>query len=169
MGIEKSAEGPGSSAKTAENKEKGRAFGSRGAQAGSNTSAPNAISTKVPVVENIGTMQVDELQVLADKVIKSTNGELKETIMEKNEDEIVQLVKRIAEMYSQGRCIERTLVILCAACYFDISFENRVSRWRENFWKTKEVGFSEPEDIEYIKTKIAKFKERINKENGGII
>jgi len=146
--------------------EKGHAFGSRGAQAGNNIVVPNAITAKVPVTEDICAMQTDKLQMLVDKVVKSNNGELKEVVLGESEDKIIQLVKRIAEMYSQGKCIERTLMILCGACNFDIGFENRVKRWRENFWKTKEVGFSEPDDLEYIKSKIVEFKERVTKENG---
>jgi hypothetical protein len=146
----KSAGGPGNEAK--EIGDKGRAFGSGEARAMQSMAAvaPNAMSTKLPVLEtNIAEVAVDNIKVLVNKLLKAENGDAKSIIISMDANERIQVVRAFAEIYTveqeYGRR-EKALKILC--CTLGICW-NFVDAWRTRFHDTGEIKLTSAEE-EYV-------------------
>jgi len=164
MEIIKSAGGPGNKAK--EIGDKGRAFGSGEARAMQSmaTSAPNAMSAKLPVAEtNITEVAVDNIKALVGNLLKTDNGEAKSIIISMDEKERMQVVIAFAEIYSTeqeyGRR-EKALKILC--CSIGICW-NFVDGWRTRFHDTGEIKLTSAEE-EHVKERFEHVRITVEKE-----
>jgi len=178
--ISKSAGGPG-------NEEKGRAIGSGEAPAmqakqGMQASAPIAAKAVLvpPIVEEKIAPIMPKIKALLDDVFKpvmvfsrsngnrvqyrsKTNSEIKEIIANIEDRYWIPAIRAFAEIYFNDDNFEKrnnALTILC--CTVEVGYE-MISEFRERFWKTGSLKFTEHER-DYIKIKFTKMNEQIKEE-----
>lgn len=152
---EKSAGRPGE-------KGKGRAFGSKEAQA-MQAGAPDAIKAAVPVVE-AAIKHSEKVLEDVDRLMKSDNGDAKWIIANMKSRGQIQVINALAHIYSTDGDYGRNgkaLTLIC--CTTGIGWE-MLDRWRERHRSTGSIRFTESEK-DYIKARTAEVAEQVAKAN----
>jgi len=158
------ADGPGTAVK--QKTEKGHAFRSVGAQASTfgNQHAQDAFPTAVLLDEKAGAVENKALVEAMGEIMGSSNGEAKKIFSKIDSKTQFQIIKSLAEIYSNEEEYDRrnkAMMVIC--CSFGIGWE-MVGGWRSRCWDTGRVTFTESEK-EYMTKKFVEIQSEIDRDN----